>query len=745
MNRHGSSKVSGSRSASLRSVDSFLEAKLHRPSAHEDSVDRGRLYDRLDHAVACPLVLVAAPAGFGKTTLIAQWLVTRRLPRATAWVSLDAGDNDPVRLWTHVATAVERAGCRLEFGAATFVARNSGHITAGLLPKLLNAMAAMPDDLVILLDDFHLVREPTCHDQVEFLIAHLPPQAHVVIASRSDPGLRLGRLRASGQLGEVRAVDLAFNADEATALLALQGVQLSDDSLAQLMDRTEGWPAGLYLAALSLAGRADPDEFVREFSGNTRFIGDYLTEEVLGRHTDRLRGFIITMSILDRLSAPLCDFVAETTASAAILRELERSNMFLIPLDEHRRWYRFHSLFATAARSELELEQPNRIAALHARAGAWFREHGHVDDAVRHLLASGKPGDAALLVQASWLAYVDAGRTATVLGWLDALGPPSISSDPAACVTAAWLAALTGDEVGLAGYLEALEEFRDYGPLPDGTRSVESAIAMIQGLFGFGGPIEMASGAQRAVELETDGHSPYYALANLTLAHSAAPALVRVLSSSIHSLAEAESGHPARARELAGFAMEIVDRRGLHASPQASLAFTALGQAQAADGQLTNAMATVEHGLQVRRRNPALSPWPTMHHLLVAARVARDAGELPRARDLLDEAKDLMDRYSDGMGPMRRRLATVQDMLPSPSTPPAGVRRDAAAGAGEPLTGREIDVLRLLQGSLNLGEIAGQLYVSHNTVKTHTRALYRKLGARSRTEAVRIARERLLV
>jgi LuxR family maltose regulon positive regulatory protein len=278
---------------------------------------------------------------------------------------------------------------------------------------------------------------------------------------------------------------------------------------------------------------------------------------------------------------------------------------------------------------------------------------------------------------------------------------------------------------------------------------------MIQGLFGYGGPVEMASGAQRAVDLET-GNSPYHAVAVLTLAHSAyvageldransllartngngaAPELVRVLGSSLHSLAEAESGHPDRARELAAFAMDIVERRGLHALPQASLAFTALGRAQATDGQLTDAMATVEHGLQVRRRDPSLSPWATMHHLLVAARVAREAGVLPKARELLDEAEELMDRYADGMGPMRSRLATVQDMLPSPTISPAG----------EPLTEREIDVLRLLQGSMNVGEIAGQLFVSHNTVKTHTRALYRKLGARTRTDAVRIARERSLI
>ena len=756
MSQSGRSGSPASAAVSTGSVDSFLETKLHQPPTHGDLVDRARLLDRFEDEVACPLMLVAAPAGFGKTTLVAQWLNRRPSPHATAWVSLDAGDNDPVSLWTHVAAALERANCHLGQNAAALVSRHSNEITTGLLPRLLDAMAAMPEEIIILLDDFQVVHEQACCDQVEFLIDHLPPRAHLVLASRSDPGLRLGRLRASGRLGEIRAADLAFNAEEATALLALEGVRLSGDSVQLLMDRTEGWPAGLYLAALSLSGRDDPDEFVREFSGNNRFIGDYLTEEVLGRHPDRLRHFILTMSLLDRLTAPLCDFVAQATTSAAILRELERANMFLVPLDESRRWYRFHPLFRTVARSELEIEQPDRIAALHARAGEWLREHGHVDEAVKHLLASGRTGDAAEIVQANWLRYFNAGRAATVLGWVRALGATSVAGDPAAAVTAAWMAGMSGDEAGLALRLEALHAFRDHGPLPDGTRSVDSAIAMMHGVFGFGGPVEMAAGAQRAVELETDPRSPYYALATFTLGHSAyvagdlrlaatllaratdneaAPALVRVLSASVHSLVEAEGGHPDRARALAELAMHLVESRGLHAVPQASIAFTALAQARAGEGDVTGAMTAVEHGLKVHRRIPSLAPWATMHHLLVGARVARDAGELPRARGLLDEAATLMDRYPDGMGPMRGRLAAVQELVGS----------SVAASAGEPLTERELEVLRLLQSSLNLGEIAGELYVSHNTVKTHTRALYRKLGARSRTEAVRLARERLLV
>lgn len=754
----GSGPHSSGRSALPGFVDSFLDTKLNRPFLRPEWVDRDRLLDQLDEAIAKPLVLVAAPAGFGKTTVLAQWL-SRRTSGASCWVSLDSGDNDPVRLWRQVVLALERAGCPLWPGAAASVSANSSDISTRFLPRLVNALGAIEDNVVIVLDDFHLVREPGCHEQVELLVQHLPSQAHLLIATRSDPGLRLGRLRASGRLSEVRAADLAFSPAETTTLLERQQVQLSSSTVDQLVERTEGWPAGLYLATLSLSGREDPAEFVRRFSGTSQFVGDYLTEEVLSRHTDEMRDFTTSVSILDRLCAPLCDYITGDQGSAAILRELERTNLFLVPLDEHGGWYRFHHLFASVARGELEMNDPARVPELHARAAAWFREHGYIDEAIRHLLEAGHTGDAAHLVQANWVTYVSAGRTTTVTRWLKALGQPSVASDPAAGATAAWMAALTGDEAGLAAHLAALEGFRDHGPLPDGTVSVESAIAMIRGLFGFGGPLDMMAGAQRAVELETDGRSHNYAIATLSLGHAAyvqgdldravdllakamnnaaAPAIIQVLSAAAYSLAEAERGHQERARELAQAAMSIVDAGGLHTLPQASLAFTALGQVQAREGDLDEAWETTQRCLVTRRRHPTLSPWATMHHLLVAARVACEAGDPVTSGELLDEAQRLMDRFSGGMDTMRARLAAIRDLAP---VSPAPV---AVAVAVEPLTDREVDVLRLLQGSLSLREIADELYVSHNTVKTHTRSLYRKLGARSRPEVVRLARGRHL-
>ena len=228
---------------------------------------------------------------------------------AAAWVSLDAADNDPGRLWTHVATALERAGCALAPDVAGFMAANSGDLIAGMLPRLVKAMASMDEDVVLILDDFHYLQSAACREQVEFLIENLPEQAHLVIVSRADPGLRLGRLRASGLLAEIRAEQLSFTAEEAAALLGTEQVQLSAPALAQLMGRTEGWPAGVYLAGLSLSGRPDADELVRGSGGNDRFVTSYFSEEVLSLDSERVRDFILTTSILDRFCAPLCDAV----------------------------------------------------------------------------------------------------------------------------------------------------------------------------------------------------------------------------------------------------------------------------------------------------------------------------------------------------------------------------------------------------------------------------------------------------
>jgi LuxR family transcriptional regulator, maltose regulon positive regulatory protein len=752
-----SSLKRGSNTSRRRPVDSILEAKLRPPLARSGWLVRARLLEELQRATQRAVTLIAAPAGYGKTTVVTQWLASPSRPAIVAWISLEASDNDPMRLWTQIATALDRAGCSIARDIAGFVAAGGQDMLAAVLPRVLDAIAARSEKVTIVVDDFHIVRSAECIEQIDFFIKHLPQQTRLVLITRADPRLRLGRMRAAGQLSEIRADDLAFNAAEAASLLVADGVQLSDEAVSELMSRTEGWPAGLYLAALSLAGRSDPSEFVHFFSGNNRFIGDYLTEEVLSQQPDDVRQFILDMSIVDRFSAPLCDYVNGERQSARILRDLQHTNLFLIPLDAEGQWFRFHHLFGAVARSTLETEQPERVAMLHSRAADWFSENGYLDAAIEHTMAAGRSDRAASLVQASWLQYFDAGLGTTVSGWLRALGSSAASQDTATLVTAAWMAALSGQSGEMDRLLAQLSSVTDGVALPDGTRSVESVVALIRGLFGFGGPTDMLASAQRAAELETDGSTPWYAVANTALGHAsyvigdldtavrvlpgaayseAAPSLIRILALATLALTQAELGQYDRSRRSAEESIEVVEARSLHALPSVSLAFTALGQSLAASGQLVDAMAVLEQALTLRRKNPGLSPWPLIHHLLVMGRVAIMSGELPLARELLAEVVPLMRQHQHGMTAMVARLEIVQRSLRE------GHLENART---EALTAREIDVLRRLAGTLSLGEIASDLYLSPNTVKTHTMALYRKLGARSRSEAVKIGRERLLI
>ncbi|HRD63782.1 MAG TPA: LuxR C-terminal-related transcriptional regulator [Nocardioides sp.] len=737
-------------------VDAFLEAKLHWPRERDGWVDRARLLDAFDASTRRPVSLVAAPAGYGKTTLAAQWLAHRRGERIAAWVSLDAADNDPGRLWTHIVTALERAGSPLASDAGAHVSGRSSDLADGVLPQLVNAMAAAPTDVVLILDDFHYLQSAACRERVMFLIENLPDRGHLVILSRSDPGLRLGRLRASGMLGEIRAEQLRFTASEAGALMTAEQVHLSEPGLAALVDRTEGWPAGVYLASLSLSGRPDPDELVRNGAGNDRFVTSYFSEEVLSQHSEQLRDFIITMSVLDRFCAPLCDAVAEGTGSAQLLAELEAGNLFLVPLDGEGRWFRFHHLFAAVARSELDVRHGDLVPLLHERAARWYRANGHVDEAIIHLRSAGQRREAAELVAANWMTFVDAGRAPTVAAWLQSLGRDGDDFVPAEAVTAAWMAAVFGDEAGLARHVHSLEGYAEHGPLPDGSHSVGSALSLIETVFGYGGPLSMRAAAERAVATETDGLTPFYAMAHMGFGHAAfisgelnravehlekvrmseaSPDIIKVMALSLYSLAEGELGRLERSRELAESALEIVESNQLQVMPQAAAAFAALGQVQAAFGKVDDAMDTLEQGLAIRRRYP-IGFWGPLHHVMVMARVAVQAERVPLAQELLSDLAARMSRFPDGMSTMRARQAAIE----------AALREQLAAQAPEEeLTTRELDILQLLQGSLSIREIGDELRLSPNTVKSHAKALYRKLGAHSRDEAVATARRNQLI
>jgi LuxR family maltose regulon positive regulatory protein len=616
-----------------------------------------------------------------------------------------------------------------------------------VLPLLVNELAALGAPVVVVLDDYHVISERSCHDQVAFLLAHLPPAVQLVLVTRSDPPLPLGRLRAAGEMAEVRAAKLRFTrAQAATLVRAVAAVDLSEADLADLVERTEGWPAGLHLAALSLRGHPSPSAFVRQFTGDNRFIVDFLAEEVLSRQPARIRQFLARTAVLDRFCAALCDAVTGSADAAEIIDVVERANLFLVPLDDTRQWYRYHHLFAQVLRSELVRTEPDIVPVLHERASAWHRRSGSAEEAIGHALAAGDVAAAVDLIAGHWAAYLGLGRISTVRGWMRSLGDDQIGADPVAAHCAAWCAVNAGDPDSVRRWLPVVESADDGGPLPDGMRSLKSSAAMLRGAVGFDGFEAMCDWGRSAVELESDPRSPWYALARAELGAAlylsgeldaaAAPltealasdasTVTRVLILSMLAVVQIDQGQVEQAQELARTARQLVADSDLGETPMGSAACTATGAVYAEQGRPVEARREFERAIQIRRRWFRISPWPTIDNLFRLAPVLWDLGDRAAAAALLGEAREMLTACPDGAEAQWARLERLERRT---AASPRGV-------AGEPLTEREVTVLRLLRGTLSLREIGQQLYLSPNTVKTHTKAVYRKLGVSSRQDAI---------
>jgi LuxR family maltose regulon positive regulatory protein len=431
--------------------DVLLATKLHVPGPPPGFVPRPRLAEALGEGLARGRVLVCAPAGSGKTALLADW--ARDAGRPVAWLGLDGGDSDPARFWRYVVAALDRA----RPGLAGRVGPPPPGSSEGLVTALINELAADrgPDEVLLVLDDYHLLDSGPVHESVAFLLENLPPGLRVVVSGRADPPLPLARLRARGQLAELRVADLRFTPEEAAALLGeAAGPGLPGTAVAALTARTEGWAAGLQLAALSLRGHADAAGFVAAFSGSHRFVLDYLADEVLDGQPGPVRAFLLETSVLERLSGELCDAITGRAGSQAMLQDIERAGLFLVPLDEVRGWWRYHHLFADLLRARLQAEQPGRLQALNRVAAAWCEEHDLADDAVRHALTAGDATWAARLVERHVEELLGRSEGATLRRWLSALPAESVRDRPRLCLAQAYGAAM-GFQV------EALEALLD--------------------------------------------------------------------------------------------------------------------------------------------------------------------------------------------------------------------------------------------------------------------------------------------
>src|SRR6266487_6909067 len=410
----------------------LLTTKISVPPPRLNMVTRPRLMERLNAAKRGTLTLIVAPAGWGKTTLLSAWHADAS---RSAWVSLDEGDNDPIRFWTYIISALNTLHPGVgETTLALMYAASSPPIE-DVLTSLLNALIQLPMETVLVVDDYHLIEAQPIHDALTYLVEHLPPNVHLVIASRSDPLLPLARLRARSALTELRAANLRFTAEETTVFLTeVMGLSLSAGQVTALEARTEGWIAGLHLAALSLQGRDDVASFIASFTGSHRYVVDYLVEEVLSRQPEEVQDFLLQTCLLDRLSGPLCDAVRGREDSQRLLEHVERSNLFLVARDEERQWYRYHHLFAEVLRSRLQQTHPALVPELHRRASHWYEQHQLFDEAVTHALAVPEVEHAARLIEEYARFTNFPSQFQVLLGWLNRLPDTFVRTQPTLCI-----------------------------------------------------------------------------------------------------------------------------------------------------------------------------------------------------------------------------------------------------------------------------------------------------------------------
>jgi LuxR family maltose regulon positive regulatory protein len=502
----------------------ILATKLYIPPHRLKVVLRPRLIERLNEGMHCKLTLISASAGFGKTTLVSEWVAGSERP--VAWLSLDEGDSDPTRFLTYLVAALQTIAADIGKGVLAILQSPQPPPIESILIALLNEITTVPDNFILVLDDYHIIDSKPVDNALTFLLEHLPPQMHLVIATREDPQFPLARLRARCQLTELRAADLRFTPAEAAEFLnQMMGLSLSAENIAALEARTEGWVAGLQLAALSIQGRSDAANFIKSFTGSHHFILDYLVEEVLQRQPEHVRNFLLQTAILDRLSSPLCDAVTGQEDGRGMLEALERGNLFVIPLDDQRQWYRYHHLFAEVLLAHTLEEQPGQIPLLHGRASAWYEQNNQLAEAIRHALAARDFERAAGLIEKMYPAMDASFQSAVWLGWVRKLPDEVVRARPVLSVDYARALMDSGEfeagkswlqdaEQRLEGSAEGMvvTDEAQFHTLPVKIALARSNHAQVQS--DFGGAVKYA---ELALELSPEEDSYSHAMATTTL------------------------------------------------------------------------------------------------------------------------------------------------------------------------------------------------------------------------------------
>jgi LuxR family maltose regulon positive regulatory protein len=727
-------------------VDVKPAAPLMRPGtvAKESLIARLRMSD-------APFATVVAPAGYGKTTLLSGWAEADARP--FAWVALDGQDDDALVFMRYIAAAIHGVE---PLPPAVFEALSEpgGSTWSTRLPRLGQALSGLGSPLVLVLDDLHAVAGPACLEVLAALLDYVPAGSQIAVASREAPPLPVGRWRAQGRVQEFGVTDLRMDEREAGLLLEAAGVELDDSALSELTERTEGWPAGLYLAALSFRAGAPHVVGAEGFAGEDRYVAEYFRVELLSRLPPAEAEFLMRTSVLDRMSGPLCDAVLQTTRSADALETLARTNGFVVPLDRRGEWYRYHHLFGELLRDELERSRPDVVRALNRRAMEWCIANELPEAAVRFGHAAGELDSVAGLVDALALPLYHDGRMATVEEWLAWFGDDELVRYPALAVFGAWFRALTGRPADAERWLALPDGATSAIPLSDGSATIEPWIAALRAHMMPDGVERALADADAALSQLSAGsdwrptahlaRGVMHALLGATdratgdLAAAVEKGLATGAVEAVYAgramlaLLAAKRGSWAEARACALAAQGTVEEGGLGAYGTSALAYVAKARVALHDARQGEARAALARAHRLRPLLDHGLPWVTVQVGLELTRAHLALGEASAARTILKETERVLELRPQ-MGSLVEEAEELRDRVAASSGP--------SAAWAMSLTGAELRLLPYLASHLTFPEIAGRLFISRNTAKTEAVAIYRKFGVSSRSEAIERAVE----
>jgi LuxR family maltose regulon positive regulatory protein len=728
----------------------LLETKLTAPLIRPGAVGKADVIARLC-AAGEPFATVVAPAGYGKTTLLAGWAEAD--PRPFAWVALDGRDDDAVVFLRYIAAAIHRVE-PLPSDVFDALSGPGGTARATRVARVGVALAAVERPLVLVLDDLHTVGNPLCLDMMAELFQYVPAGSSIAVASREQPALPLARWRAQGRVQELGVADLRLDEQEARLLLGAAGVELEEGELSELTERTEGWPAGLYLAALSIKTGATGATSVGAFSGDDRFVSEYFRLELISSLPAAEAQFLMHTSILERMSGGLCDVVLDTTMSAQALETLERANGFLVPLDRRGEWYRYHHLFGQLLRTELERSEPDLVTALNARAMAWCIANDLPEEAIAYGQAAGETGTVAGLVDALLLAAYYDGRMETAERWLSWFGEDELAQYPALAVYGAWFRALTGRPDDAERWLALADGATSAIPLSDCSATIAPWVATLRAHMMVAGVDQALADANQALdELSTKSVWISVALGARGMAHALLGATERAaedfaatieigLASGAYedvfvahanlALLAARRGAWGEAGQHALTAQALIEEHHLGDYSTSALAHVVSARIALHEGRREDARAALARAHRLRPLLDHGLPWLTVEVGLELVRAHLALGEAAAARTILTETQRVLALRPD-LGSLVAEARELADRVEASSEP---------AGAwAMSLTAAELRLLPYLATHLTFPEIASHLFISRNTVKTEAVSIYRKLTASSRSEAIERAIE----